>query len=181
MSHELLDSHHLSLQHRKLVAKTCLSVSVASFIILLIMLMFITNDAGESYGAIVYSHSLTSQQLRPAMLVAGLVLVTITGLVTWFIALYSSFRIAGPLYRFTQNFKLATANASSREILPIREGDSIQDQAKAVKQAITGLHDHYAAIKNAAQEASSALAAGDAARYTDAVARLRSLDEKAHI
>ena len=180
MNHEVLDSHHLNSQHRKRVAKIALLVSIASCATLLITLMFISNDAGESYGAIIYSNSLTRQQLGPAMMIAALVLVTITGLVTWFIALYSSFRIAGPLYRFTQNFKLATSNSSSVEILPIREGDAFQEQAKAVKQAITGLHEHYAAVKNATREVSSALAAGDAALYTDAVARLRSLDEKAH-
>lgn len=181
MNHELLDSHQLNSQHLKLVAKIALLVSAASCVVLLIMLMFITNDAGESYGAIVYSHSLTNQRLEPAMLVAALVLVTFTGIITWVIALYKSFRVAGPLYRFTQNFKLATANASSVEILPIRESDDIQNQAKAVKQAIIGLRDHYAAIKDATREASSALAAGDAARYTNAVALLGTLDEKTHI
>ena len=181
MNHELLDEHRLNSQHHRLVAKISLSVSAASCIILLITLTFITNDAGESYGAIVYSHTLTYQQLKPAMLIAALALITISGFVTWFIALYSSFRIAGPLYRFTQNFKLAIANASSMEILPIRKGDALQDQSIAVKQAITGLRDHYADVKDVAYDASFALDECDAARYADAVARIRSLDEKARI
>lgn len=181
MDQELLDSGRLNLQHLKLAAKIALSVSAASFVVLLITLVFITDEAGESYGAIVYSHTLTHQQLKPAMMVAALALMTFTGFVTWIIALYKSFRVAGPLYRFTQNFRLATENTSSMEILPIREGDDIQNQAKAVKQAITGLHDHYTAMKDATQEISSALAAGDAARYANAVARLRSKDEKARI
>lgn len=181
MGYVLSDSHHLKSQHRKLVARIGLLVSVASCAILLATLMLITDDAGERYSAIIYSHSLTRYQLGPAMLFAALVLVAIAGFATWFVALYSSFRIAGPLYRFTQNFKVATANISSAKILPIRKGDAVQDQATAVMQAIAGLRDHYAAMKDAAQEASSALAAGDDARYTDAMTRLRSLDEKARI
>ena len=181
MNQEIPDSPHLYSQHGRFVAKIALSVSAVSFIILLIALAFITNDAGESYGDIIYSHALTRQQLKPAMLIAALVLVIITGFVTWLIALYTSFRFAGPLYRFTQHFKLATVNPSAMEIIPLRESDALQNHAKAVKEALSGLHDHYAAMKDAAHDASSALTAGDAARYNKAVAHLRQLDEKARI
>lgn len=181
MNHELLDSYHINLHHRKLVAKIALSVSAISCIILLITLTLITNDAGESYGAIISSHALTRQQLKPAMLVAALILITFTGLITWLITLYSSFRLAGPLYRFTQHFKLATINPSAMEMIPIRKGDALQEQAKTVKQAFDNLHDHYSAMKEITHEASSALTAGDSARYSKAVARLKHLDEKAHI
>ncbi|MHB1620218.1 MAG: hypothetical protein ACYCTY_09605 [Sulfuricella sp.] len=176
MNHDPLISHH-----HKLVAKIGLSVGVLSCAVLLITLKFITNDVGESYSADILSKTLTREQLGPAMLVAGLVLATISGLMTWIITLYSTFRVAGPLYRFTRNLKLATENASPVELVAIRKDDTMHEQAKAIKQAIFGLSDHYAAMKDATREASSALAAGDAAQYADAVAHLRRLDEKIHI
>lgn len=176
MNHDPLISHH-----HKLVAKIGLSIGVLSCAALLVTLKFITNEGGESYSAIILSKTLTREQLGPAMLVAGLVLATISGLITWILTLYSTFRVAGPLYRFTRNLKLATENVSPVELITIRKDDTMHDQAKAIKQAICGLRDHYATMKDATHEASSALAAGDAAQYADAVAHLRSLDEKIHI
>lgn len=166
--------------HFKLVAKISLAVGTLAVLALLAVLTLITGDTGESYGAIIRSHSLTRQHLGAAMLVAGLLLVAITGFITWLIVLYSSFRVAGPLYRFLQNLKLASASDST-ELIELRKGDALSKQSACIKQAVSTLRQHYAEMKIAADEASSALAAGNAARYADAIARLKELDGKVRV
>ena len=168
------------LSHLKMVAKIGLITGVIACIVLLAILLLITDSAGDSYGHIIQSHALTRQHLGLAMLVGGMVLVSFSGLLTWVIALYSSFRVAGPLYRFSQNFMQVTLNDSA-ELIGIRKEDYLQEQADAIKKAVLVLHEQHRTMKNAAQEASTALEAGDAERYTVAVMRLRGLDEKYRI
>lgn len=165
------------LYHLKLVAKVGLMTGALASLILLITLTLITDKAGDSYGYIIQSHALTRQYLGPAMVIAGLVLVSFSGLLTWIISLYSSFRVAGPLYRFSRNFKQAMISDSA-ELTGIRKGDCLQEQVQAIKQAVLALRDQRRAIRDATEEAVDALEAGDAARYMTAAARLKGLDEK---
>lgn len=162
--------------HLKLVAKVSLAVGALAVLALFAVLTLITGDTGESYGAIIRAHSLTRQHLGPALLIAGLLLVAIAGFITWLIVLYSSFRVAGPLYRFSQNLKLAGAS-NSIELIELRAGDAFAKQAAGIKRTVFALRNHRAELRRAADQASSALLAGDAAQYTAALARLRELDE----
>jgi hypothetical protein len=166
--------------HLKLVAKISLAVGALAALALLTVLTLITGDSGEFYGDIIRSHSLTRQHLGAAMLVAGLVLVAITGFITWLIVWYSTFRVAGPLYRFSQNLKLASVS-DSVELIDLRKGDALAPQAEGIKQAVTTLRAHYAEVKIASGQAAAALAAGDAAHYAEAIARLKGLDEKIRV
>lgn len=175
MAHEPMIYFHL-----KLVAKISLAVGAAAVLVLLAALTLITGDTGESYGAIIRSQSLTRQQLGPAMLVGGLLLVAVAGFITWLIALYTSFRVAGPLYRLAENLKLARAS-NSIELIGLRKGDALFKQADGINHAVSNLRQHYGDLKIAADAASSALVAGDAARYADATARLKELDEKVRV
>jgi hypothetical protein len=170
----------LTLFHFKLVAKVSLAVGSLAVLALLAVLTLITGDSGQSYGAIIESHSLTRQHLGAAMLIAGLLLVAITGFITWLIALYSTFRVNGPLYRFAQNLKLAGAS-DTVALIELRKGDALAKQADGIKQAVSTLRQHYAGMKIASDQASSALVAGNAAQYADAIARLKELDEKARV
>lgn len=164
--------------HLKLVAKISLGVAVLAALALLVLLTVITGVGGESYGAIIASHSLTRRHLGAAMLVAGLMLVAITGAVTCLIVYYSSFRVAGPLYRFGQNLHLAHA-CDITPLVELRRGDPLGQHAIAVKQAVATLRAHTIAINHACDRAAAALAARDGAGYAQALARLKELD--AHV
>jgi hypothetical protein len=166
--------------HLKLVAKISLAIGAVAMIALVIALTMITDQSGASYSAIVQVQHLKSENLGKVMLLAGLVLLAITGLVTWLIALYSSFRIAGPLYRFSQNLQLATANESAA-LINIREGDSLQQEEEMIKQTVMTVRAYHAAVTTAARQASDAIAAGDESGYALSIARLRMLDEKIRI
>lgn len=166
--------------HLKLVGKISLGVGIIAVFSLLISLMFVTGQTQESYAQIVRNHSLTRTHLATVMLMIGLMLVAIAALITWMIVMYSSFRIAGPLYRFSQNLKLASA--SDVAVLgKLRRGDSLLEQEENIRLAVATLRDHYAAIEQASDAAAAALEKDDAAGYAEAVACLKALDEKVSV
>lgn len=163
--------------HLKLVAKISLAIGAIAMIALIIALTMVTDHSGSTYSAIVQVQYLKSENLGTVMLLAGLVLVAITCLATWLIALYSSFRITGPLYRFSQNLRLAAADDAST-LVELRDGDSLMQEAAMVRQAILNLRAHHAAVSAASRQAADAVAAGDDAGYAQSVSRLRMLDAK---
>lgn len=175
MKHEPLIFFHL-----KLVAKICLAIGTIATIALLIALTMVTDQSGDTYSAVVQVQYLKSENLGKVMLLAGLVLVAMTSFTTWLITLYSSFRIAGPLYRLSKNFQSATMDESATPI-DLREGDALRQEAEIVKQALLTLRAYHAAVTTASQQAADAMAAGDEAGYAQAVASLRMLDEKVRI
>ncbi|MGE5650392.1 MAG: hypothetical protein ACM34A_09355 [Bacillota bacterium] len=166
--------------HLKLVAKVALAAGVAAMLCLLVAASFLAGPSGSSYESIIRNSSITRAQMGPVMLLAGLVLVSLVGVVTWMIALYSSFRVAGPLYRFAQNVKLAMASDTAG-LVNLRAGDSLKEQERHIKDAVSGLRAHHAMLDRLSWQASSALERGDDDAYADAVASLKALDEKARI
>lgn len=166
--------------HLKLVAKVSLLVGLLAALVLLAVLTLITGATGESYGAIIRLHSLTRQHLGPAMLVAGLVLIAFTGAITCLIVYYTSFRVAGPLHRFSQNLKLARIGNRAPP-LALRSGDPLAPQAAAIEQALAVLRAHGAALEQAGAAAAAALAAHDAPAYEAALARLKGLDAEVRL
>lgn len=166
--------------HLRLIAKISLAVAALAALALCALLALIGADAGDSYGAVIRSRSLTREYLDVAILVAGLMLIAATAIVTWLIVLYSSHRIAGPLYRFSQNLKLAIAS-DSMQLIDLRQGDSLVQQAAGVKLAVSTLREHYLAVKTASDQAFAALGAGNAEHYVEAIARLNALDDKVRI
>lgn len=166
--------------HLKLVAKISLGVGTVAVLSLLISLLLISGPTDLVYSAIVRSNSMTRDNLGPVMLTIGLMLVAIAGVITWLITLYSSFRIVGPLYRFTQNLKLAGTSDSSR-LIELRKGDALSEQSANIKTAVSSLREHYASVEQVADEALAAFEQGNATAYTDAVARLKALDDQVRV
>jgi hypothetical protein len=170
----------LILFHLKLVAKISLGVGTVAVLSLLISLLLISGPTNETYSAIIRSNSMTRDNLGTVMLTIGLMLVAIAGVITWLITLYSSFRIVGPLYRFTQNLKLAGTSDSS-PLIELRKGDALTGQSNNIKMAVSTLRDHYATVQQVSEEALAAFEKGDATAYEDAVARLRALDGQVRV
>jgi len=124
------------------VAKTALIIAAGATVVLLLAIYWITDDTGNSYADIIVRHSLTLQNLTPTVVVFGLVLVVTASITTWLIALYSSFRIAGPLYRFSQNLSQIIDNAFAIP-LPIRKTDLLQNEWREFDRSQARLRQHY--------------------------------------
>ena len=166
--------------HLKLVAKVCLAAGFIAVLALIVSLSFLAGPSNASYEAIIRHNSITQEEIGPLMLLAGLMLVALVAVLTWAIVLYSSFRIAGPLYRFTQDFRQVTA-CGGQDLPKLRRGDSLRKQDLAIREAMARLTDHHAAIDRLSWHASRALEEGDAGAYMKAVSDLRALDEQVRL
>jgi len=169
---------HPVLFHLNLVGKVALLVGAVACAGLVLVLLFITDKSGACYGEIFRSNSLTRQSLGPAMLVAGLGLVAFSGAMTWLVSLYSSFRIAGPLFRFARNLELMIENGPSSPV-PIRTKDRLQREGRQLERSTDRLQAHYGAVREAADHAVALLESSDgrAAEYLpQTLAKLKELD-----
>ena len=161
--------------HLKWMAKIALGVAALAGIGLLLALFLITDGKGTEYGRIIFADNLTRQNLGPVLLVFGLAMVLIASMVTWLISLYSSFRIAGPLFRFSQNLKNAIEHPAAMP-LAIRQTDMLQREWQEFEASLVRLGEHYRRLREALEQARQTLPADsgpDLVALRQAVARLR--------
>lgn len=169
--------------HAKLVAKIALSVGAIAGIGVLLAIFLITDDKGTDYAHIVLTYSLTEQSLGPAILVFGLVMVVLASISTWLFTLYGSFRIAGPLYRFSQNLNSIIKNTFAVPVA-IRQADLLQREWKEFEASQAKLREHYACLREALNNCEQALqgtADIDAVSLTQALERLRGIERHAQL
>ncbi len=115
-----------------IVTKVSISVSIITFVILIIMISIIMPDNIDSYNNFIQSQAITHQTMPYAISIAGLLLILLCSLISGFISLYSSFRIAGPLYRFSQNLRYSL---NSNKMIALRSDDCLQDLSKSIIHA----------------------------------------------
>lgn len=131
--------HPASFGRTKLIGKLSLWLSFLAVIGLLIV-FFSVASPGESYQQNIRALSLSQKNLPWVMLVTGLILTLITGVIVWLVTLYSSFRITGPLFRFSRNIE-AWINHGQRNTIPLRKGDALQQESQLMADTINR---HYA-------------------------------------
>lgn len=164
--------------HLRWVAKVALIVGITASIGLLLAIYFTTNDEGADYAHVIANRSLTQKNLGDTLLVFGLALVLVSAITTWFISLYSSFRIAGPLFRFCQNLKDIIDDAFSIP-LAIRKSDLLQREWAQFDASQARLRDHYANLSQALAACEQALQSGAEpgnANQQMALARLQEVE-----
>jgi hypothetical protein len=165
------------------VGKIALYVGVAGGAGLLGVLYLLSDNSATSYAQITIAHSLASRNLGPALLVFGLVMVTFAGIVTWLISLYSSFRVAGPLFRFARNLELAI-DRSTNPFIAIRRTDHLQAEWQQFQAGMSALRGHYDALRRATDGVARALEAGPAApaqALTEAIGDLREIESRVEL
>lgn len=104
--------------------------------------------------------SATRQQLPLLMAVGGLLLAIGTGVTTWLIALYSSFRVAGPLHRFCIDLEQGIRTGEVPRIR-IRQSDHLQDEARRLEESVAALYRHYDELAQALDDATQRLRRGE--------------------
>ncbi len=155
----------------QLVSRIAGVTGLVALLVLGAVVWWLTDAGGDSYFEVIRAHVLTRRQLGPAMLLAGLFLLALVALITWLFALYGSFRIAGPLYRFTRNLQ----QAEREPPLGIRRDDSLQATSAHLQQAWADLHRLRRELDAASRAAQAALAAGDEQAWQQARGRLQAL------
>jgi len=126
----------------------------------LLAVFLATDERGIGYAEIMSSYGLTRHYLGLAILAFGMLSVSIACVATWLIALYSSFRIAGPLFRLTQNLKLLI---SDNFALPqsIRSNDMLQREYQDFVTSQTALRTHYTSLRQALDDCKRASSESD--------------------
>jgi len=169
--------------HVKWVAHIALSVGLIAAVGLLLAIFLATNEKGSGYVGIVVSHSLTQESLGPLMLIFGLLMVVVAAIATWSIALYSSFRIAGPLFRFSQNLRGVIENPFAVP-MAIRQTDMLQREWTDFDASQARLREHYASLRQALdqyQRTAPGSAGADTAGSASALARLQEIERRVQL
>jgi len=162
----------------KWIAKLALIIGVAATVSLVLAIYWVTDDKGANYTEIIISHSLTRQHLAPTLLVFGLALILVVAITTWFIVLYSSFRIAGPLFRFSQNLLSIIDNAFATP-LSIRKSDLLQREWRHFETSQARLRQHYADLHDALQACDQA--GNDVVALNQAIAQLEEVEHRVQL
>lgn len=163
----------------EIIGTVALVVAGLSLATLLLLLFFISDNSGAAYWDIVKSGSITRLSLGPGMLLAGLFLVSAAAAITWLISLYASFRIAGPLFRFSRNMEILIESGAVT-LTPIRKKDQLQEEARQFVQSVDLLQGHYREIGAAADNALALLDSGGHG-LAQSLAKLRELERRVQL
>jgi hypothetical protein len=160
-----------------LVAKVGLSVAIASFTGLLLLLLLIGDETGQEYAVVIGIFGLAKRSLGPAMIVFGLAIAGFAGITTWLFSLFASFRIAGPLYRFSRDLELLIERDSSA-LIPVRDTDRLQHAWKTLDASVTSLRSHYEDLGAALKEVQVTVPTEDLAAARSSIAHLRKVEQR---
>lgn len=170
------DKSDLGLLHLTLVTKLAILTGLGATGLLILMAGFVVVEADGGYFQVIQAHTLTRQHIGPAMIVTTLLLLAVAGLSAGIIALFSSFRVAGPLYRFSRVFQQA------RQPVPtyrLRRKDALQEVSDNIQASIEQLHAHYQQLRTEIDALHNALERNDSTtkqQYHQGLQRLKHLE-----
>lgn len=163
-----------------LVGKFSLWFSLVALVGLL-GVVWIAGSTGSDYLEQIQNLALARKNLALMMFSGGLLLALGTGLTTWVIVLYSSFRVAGPLYRFSQNLEKGVSQGEVPRV-PIRQNDLLQTESLLLQDTVSVLYGHYADLDHIAEQAAAYAGSDDATCAVEldkAIEKLRHLERQA--
>ncbi|MDD5165857.1 MAG: methyl-accepting chemotaxis protein [Candidatus Omnitrophica bacterium] len=141
---------------RDFILKFCSLVAVGSIIsgvIIFIMSKSTLTTAFDNSRLVVRS---TADFILPAVLMSSVIVVLLVGLATIIITLFTSHKIAGPLYRMEQDVKeIAAGNLKVR--INLRHGDELKDMAESLEEMVRNLQGNVSAIKSTIFELEGAI------------------------
>ncbi len=169
-----------TLERFKQFAWIALLTGLAAAIVLGGLIHYLSTESGTNYSEIIRAHWLAQSHLVPALWIAGLFLLALVALITGLIAIYSSFRIAGPLYRFSCNLEVSEKHS----IIGIRQDDCLQDVSRQLQDSIRSLDTHRLTIQEQIKKAEACLQSPDeaaAAEYAALIKQLKARLAAVHI
>lgn len=165
----------LNFLHFKLIAKVTLYTGLSAAAILLVLLFAISAKGEGSYIAIIQAHTITRLQLGSSMLIAALLVLISVVVSVWLISLYSSFRVAGPLYRLSQNLHAAMSFGRQNQI---RHDDALHDVARDLRGSVEKLEQHYQQLQSEVDEILSNIDQNDVDAVNTGLSRLREIEAR---
>lgn len=154
-----------------LVSRLAFLTGLVAIIVLVILVSYLSGANGETYEKIFKSHWLTHERFGTAMWIAGLILLSLVAFITGLISVYSSFRVAGPLYRFSQNFSI-TSDSQLR--LGLRRNDALQGLSRSLLESIEVIDKHKIKLAELIDTAQTCLDSGDKDGYAATVKTIQA-------
>jgi len=133
--------------HVKLVARIAVAICLVATFSMVGTIFFVAAEPGVSYFDTVGNYSLTQERLIPILGISGLFVLLATAGLTWAIAVYTTFRIAGPLYGFAKKLEIGLAQKRLPEIR-LRESDQLQPLGKALSYNAQLIEVHLDRVKS---------------------------------
>ncbi len=162
----------------KLVAKIALTTSLICAAVLMLVILFVSGgQSGQSYLKEIQSLVHTKSVLAPALFMAGLVLVSIIGMLIWMISVYSSAHISGPLFRFARNLELEIAERGV-PLVKIRDGDYLHSDAMLLEETVAKINQHYDELLRQVGTLNKQLESNNLAEIKKTVASLKTVEQR---
>jgi methyl-accepting chemotaxis protein len=131
----------------KFILKFCL-LALASMILASVILYLVSEDTYTmSYRYSRLDMSPTSEAIWPALLGTNLAVLAALIAATIYLTLYISFRIGGPLFRFSQDLKMIGQGNLDKRI-NLREGDQLRLFAQAINEMTEQLNTKASTIQD---------------------------------
>lgn len=131
----------------KFIFKFCL-LALGSMILASVVLYLLSGDTYTmTYRYSRLDMSPTSDAIWPALLGTNLAVLAALIAATIYLTLYISFRIGGPLFRFSQDMKMIGEGNLFKRI-NLREGDQLRQFAQVINEMTEQLHTRASAIQN---------------------------------
>jgi len=162
----------------KLVSYLAFLTGLVAIIVLVLMVIYLGGGGGHTYSEIFKANWLTQERLGSAMWIAGLFLLALIAFFTGLICVYSSFRIAGPLYRFSRNLSITSDNQLR---LGIRHNDALQGLSRSLLESIETIDKHKIKLAELIDEAQSYLDSGDRDGYAAMVKKIQAHISRVYI
>ena len=138
------EATHLGLIKR--IANISLWISLISTAGIFFIAIYI-DIPNTGYLENISSLAASSKNLDLLLLLTGLLIVVLAATTTWFITLYSSFRVVGPLYRFSRNLEVS-ASEGTVPLMRIRNTDYLQEECQLLRESVVSLYSYYGELKN---------------------------------
>lgn len=136
------DQQSLNLLLFKKIARIALWVSGLSLITLGALVLAVNNPSGD-YLSMLTTLANSQENLLFIIILAGVWLLSATAITTYVITLYSSFRVAGPLFRFARNLEFGHQHENPMPHIRIRNYDYFQEECRLMDESIDTLINHY--------------------------------------
>lgn len=139
---------------RSFILKFCLVVLIGSSLSGAIIYWISTATVTTSFENLRLVIKSTADYILPAVLVSGAVVIVITGIATIVITLFTSHKIAGPLYRIEKDIA-EVASGNLRQEFNLRQGDEIRPIAEGLNSMAHFLRDEINVVKKSINELES--------------------------
>lgn len=157
----------------KFASLVIIATAVSSAIVYLMAMSTVTTSFENSRLLI----EGTADFILPSILLAGAITIISIGFATIAIALFTSHKIAGPLYRMQKDLKEVSAG-NLQMIFTLRKGDELKPLAESLNMMVEALKGDVAGIKKASSDIETVLNANNIESARSRLNDLKKIVEK---